>query len=94
MEFINWLVTSSVDPRNFSLTVKGVAVIGAGWLLKLSVLACGLGVYCVGLDADWLNKAVDALTQIAYGFALLFGGVMTFIGLLRKWWSGRWSAAV
>jgi hypothetical protein len=36
MEFIKWLVTSSADPQNYSLMVKGALSIGAAYLLQLT----------------------------------------------------------
>ncbi|MEK7992882.1 MAG: hypothetical protein AAB403_03660 [Planctomycetota bacterium] len=93
MDFIKWFVTSSADPLKFSLSIRGLLVIGGGWLLNASVLACGLGVYCLGVTDYSVNQAIELITQIAYALALFFGSVMAAWGFIRKLAYGRWSAA-
>jgi hypothetical protein len=34
MDFKDWFVTSSSDPLKFSLSIRGMAVMGAGWALS------------------------------------------------------------
>ena len=92
MEFIKWLVTSSSDPLKFSLTIRGLLTLGAGWLLHASVVACGLGVYCLGVDEQTINQGVQVLTNLAYAAALSLGAVMAVIGFIRKFANGQWSA--
>jgi hypothetical protein len=65
----------------------------AAWILNAATLSCGLGLYCIGIDADWLNKMVAAISALAYFLASSLGAVMTIIGLIRKAMVGRWSAA-
>jgi hypothetical protein len=93
MDFINWLVTSSADPLKFSLAIRGLLALGGGWLLHASVGACGLGVYCLGIDGETINQGVQVLTNVAYAAALSLGAVMTAIGFVRKLINGQWSAA-
>lgn len=93
MNFINWLVTSSADPTKFSLFVRGIAGTAAGVLLHAAVLACGLGVYCIGIDAGWVNAVVDAIAKLAYAVALTIGPLVALLGLIRKIRLGQWSAA-
>ncbi len=57
------------------------------------MLACGLGVYCLGVTDYSVNQAIELITQMAYALALFFGAVMTLWGLVRKLAYGRWSAA-
>jgi hypothetical protein len=93
MNIFNWLITSSADPANTSLAVKGMLTFAGGWLLHAVTLACGLGLYCVGIDATWINQAIDQIVNAVYFGASLLGAVIAIVGLIRKLYHGRWSAA-
>ena len=47
---LNWLITSSADPKRTSLAVKGALMLGGRYLLHTITLACGIGLYCIGID--------------------------------------------
>lgn len=89
----NWLITSSADPKKTSLALKGVLTVAGAHALQAVTLACGLGLYCVGIDAEWVNDFVQTMTDLAYAVLFLFGTGVTLWGLLRKARYGRWSAA-
>ena len=90
---INWLITSSADPRKTSLALKGVLMYLAAQLLVVLNAACGFGLYCAGIDADGLNQIVELTVAIVNMALTLVGLVLTLWGLLRKIAHGRWSAA-
>jgi hypothetical protein len=93
MDFINWLITSSADAEKTSLALKGALTLGAAWFLHAATLACGLGLYCIGIDADFVNQAVGSITNIAYWALLIIGEFATVYGLIRKIHLRRWSAS-
>jgi len=91
MNFLNWLLTSSADPEQYSLTVKG---------------ALGLGVSSAGATDSvrvsphlhlgrrlCASSAIDSIANIVYMGLSLFGSLAFLWGLARKMWNGRWSAA-
>lgn len=90
--FWNWLVTSSADPEKTSLLIKGVMTIGAGKLLSVLTALCGLGLLCLGIDATWLQQAIDILTQLSLGALYILGAGIAAWGMGRKVKLGRWSA--
>lgn len=87
----DWLITSSANPANTSLAIKGIATIIGAYILKASEAACTFGLYCTGIDVAWINSAVQAASNIAFAIALFTGAAMTIWGLGRKLWLGRWS---
>jgi hypothetical protein len=48
-----------------------------------------LGVYCLGMDADWVNQAIDVTVAIVHAVLTLAGLVAVAIGLGRKLYNGR-----
>jgi hypothetical protein len=91
-DFFSWLITSSADPDNTSLAVKGLLLGSVTYVLQVSTLVCGLGLLCLGLDADWLTSAINGLTTILTGVLYLVSGAMAVWGLIRKFRLGRWAA--
>ncbi len=48
--------------------------VGAGKLLSITAALCGLGLFCMGITAEWLQPVIDAMTQIALGLLYVVGG--------------------
>lgn len=89
---ITWLLRSSADPKQFSLMIRGAAVVGLSLLLKFSVLACGVGLLCLGIDEAWVNIVAESIEIIAFALALIVGAIMTMWGAVRKLDLKRWAA--
>jgi hypothetical protein len=92
MEILKWLVTSSADPSEYSLMVKGALSLGAAYLLQLLPVLCGFHVICLSVDGNVLSSAVDTIANIVYLGLTLVGAVAFLWGLLRKAWLNRFSA--
>lgn len=69
--FLNWLVVSSSNPEQFSLTLKGI-------------LIANIGVIMFIIHQANLSYTVDQITVVISTFTALVGGILTVIGLLRK----------
>lgn len=69
--FLNWLVASSANPEQFSLTLKGI-------------LIANIGVIMFIIHQANLSYTVDQITVVISTFTALVGGILTVIGLLRK----------
>jgi hypothetical protein len=93
MDIWNWFVTSSADPKNTSLALKGMLTIGAGQLVHLFGFLCTVGLYCVSVTIGELSQLVDLITNIAFWGLSIAGAVFTAWGMIRKWANGRWSPA-
>lgn len=82
MEFLNWLLTSSKDPRNTSLLVKGV-------LTSIAPIA----MFFFGLDDTSFGSIADTIVDIVFYGLTLISLIATLWGAFRKVQLGRWSAA-
>lgn len=92
-ERYNWLITSSADPRNTSLAVKGALTIMGANLLHAAVFACTLSIVCAPIDQTTVDEFVAGVSQFIELALLAVGVVITLIGLVRKVINGRWTAA-
>jgi hypothetical protein len=93
MTMLNWLITSSADPRKTSLAVKGAIVLGGSQLVRLLDIACSFGLACLGVDATIINQAAEGVEALVYGVLVLWGIVWVLWGMGRKIYLARWSAA-
>ena len=75
-----WIVLSSADPKKSSLTIKMAIVVAIPWILKITGVTCGLGLFCVEADENSLNQLAEGVANIAFG-VLNIAGVY---GLARK----------
>lgn len=91
-DFLKWVVTSSSDPKKWSLLVIGIAGQAGAQILRLSDTACGLGFYCTGIDIDFVNSIVEGLGHVAYAAAFIISLIAMFVGALRKIKLGKWAA--
>lgn len=83
---MNWLITSSANPENISLAVKGVAI----YILPVFIaLAPSIGL--TGLDMDSGNAIIDAIVKFIDISGTLIATGLTFVGLMRKIRLGRWA---
>jgi hypothetical protein len=93
MTILNWLITSSADPKKTSLAVKGTVLLIGSQLVRLLDMACSFGFACLGVDAMIINQAAEGIETVVYGILILWGGVWFLWGLGRKIYLARWSAA-
>lgn len=77
-KFWNWLVTSSANPSEIALTVKG----GLGVVVTI-VLAIS-PILHLHVGSDQLNAVVDLIVQIAVVGAGVISAIATIGGLARK----------
>jgi len=78
---LRWLLQSSADPNEVSLTIKGL-LIGA-----IPVVMAVLGLAHINLGQDQLTGIVDALVNVVQIALTLFSAVATLYGLVRKVWN-------
>lgn len=91
MSFINWLITSSSDPRKTSLFVKGLILFGGAWVVRAVDTACTWGVVCLGIDSAIVNNVAEAVEGVIFAGMLLVGSIVALVGIVRKFIVGRWS---
>jgi hypothetical protein len=91
MDF-NWLITSSADPKKTSLFVSGLVVAVGGFVIQVSSTACGLGLYCLGIDSEMVNEFAGVMQTLTFGTMIVVGGLMGLYGLVRKVVNRRWAA--
>ena len=80
-ELIQWLITSSADPKKVSLAVRGA-------LLAIAPIV----MYATGLTEADFNNLVEAIVTGAFALTTLVSVMQIAWGLLRKVNLGRWSA--
>ena len=83
-KFFNWLWRSSADPKKVSLTVRAAGIAAIPVILRIASTACRYGLVCLGVDAEGLNKVVDAVESIVYGGLLAIGSFGVVYGFIRK----------
>jgi hypothetical protein len=92
MNILNWLITSSADPKKTSLMVKGAIVLGGSQLVRLFDMACSFGLSCLAVDLKFVNQLAEGVDAIVYGGLILWGGVWFLYGIGRKFYLARWAA--
>jgi uncharacterized membrane protein (GlpM family) len=75
-----WIVVSSADPGEISLTIKGVLV----GLVPYVIALAGLG--HLNFGADQLNTAIDAVATFVQAGLALVSAAMVLVGMARKVW--------
>ena len=77
---VRWIVRSSANPQNESLTIKG-------FLLSLVPFAiAALGLTHVSVGADQLNALIDGVAAVLQAVLTAISAAALFVGLLRKFW--------
>jgi hypothetical protein len=77
---LRWLLQSSANPNEVSLTVKGL-LIGA-----VPVAMVFLGLAHVNLGQDQLTAVVDAIVNVFQDGLMLISAGATLYGIVRKVW--------
>jgi hypothetical protein len=78
LKFLHWLVTSSENPNNMALTIKGIL----GTVISLVLLVSPL--VHINVNQDQLTGITDGLVQIFLGFTTLVSLVAGVVGMIRK----------
>ena len=71
--FLDWLVTSSADPTEYSLTIKAGLLTGVGYIIPLLKLTH------IPVSADQLTNLIGVSCQC-------LGILLTIVGLVRKFY--------
>lgn len=91
MNIINWLITSSADPRKTSLAVKGAALLVGSQIVRLLDIACSFGLACLGVTIDTVNQIAQGIEMLVYAGLLLWGAIWFLWGIGRKFYLQRWA---
>jgi hypothetical protein len=91
-DIFNWFITSSADPKKTSLFVKGAIVSAGAFVVQAVSVACGLGLYCIGITSETVNEFAGIMEALTFALMIIIGSIWTLWGLLRKIKVGRWSA--
>ena len=78
---VRWIVLSSEDPTEASLTIKGFL------LGVLPVLMAVAGIAHFNVGQQQLSDIFDAIAQIVQVLLTIVATAMTAYGLLRKLWN-------
>jgi hypothetical protein len=81
MKFFTWLITSSANPSETSLTAKAFLLGFAPILMLVTGMA----------DAD-IKGLIEAVSNVIFLILSLVSVIGVIAGLLRKYNLGRWSA--
>jgi len=77
-DFINWLVISSEDPKNVSLTIKGIAIAALPSIVSL------LNISGYSLDMSQFNTYFDTAINGITVVLTVVGNLVALFGLTRK----------
>lgn len=78
MKFLSWLVRSSENPNNLSMTLKGT--LGA----VVSVVLLLAPMFHFKTDQGELEAIVDGIIQVVLGISALVSAIAGVVGLVRK----------
>ena len=79
---MNKLIASSVDPKQLSLTVKGILV---SLVVPITIVLHALG---KNISQDELSALVELITNVVAAAATLVSTVMMLYGSARKFYTG------
>lgn len=82
-KFLSWVVFSSRNPKEVSMTFTGLAMGVVPWILQASSLACGLHI-CSGLDQSALTDMIGVLSNIIFWILSIIAAAHVFYGFIRK----------
>jgi hypothetical protein len=78
---LNWLLASSQDPAEVSLTVKGLLISAIPTMMFLS------GIAQINLGSEMLTSVVDSFVAFLQAALVVVGTATTLYGALRKVWN-------
>jgi hypothetical protein len=83
-KIINFIIWSSANPKQISLTIIGLGTLVIPWLMHLTGIICELGHTCVTLNPTMLQSLFQGIADVGYALAILVGGIMATYGFARK----------
>ncbi len=83
-KLFQWLMLSSADPRKTSLSVKMALLAIVPYVLNIASTACGLGLVCLGVDAEGLNQFVQVSENLVLWSLSIVAGIGFMYGFFRK----------
>lgn len=89
----NWFVTSSSDPKKYSLALVGVLTAFGSYALQLLQVTCLLGILCLAIEPNDLTNIISSIGTFAEALFMAIGAALAVIGFVRKILNGRWTAA-
>lgn len=78
LKFLHWLVTSSENPSNISLTLKGAIP------TIISIILLVAPIFHVSVDSSQLTQIGDGVMQAVLAFCGFVSAVAMVVGLIRK----------
>jgi hypothetical protein len=91
MNILNWLITSSADPKKWSLFVKGVLLLWGAQIVSLFDAVCSFGLACLGVDTTFVNQLAEGVEAVIYGGLIVIGLIWSLYGGIRKVYLTGWS---
>lgn len=85
-KILQWLMLSSADPSEISLSVKAPLLGLIPYILSVATTACGIGLVCLGVEATELNQVVGKIESIIFWFFSIIASIGFLIGFVRKLW--------
>ncbi len=79
-----WIAVSSADPKKLSLALRMSLIAAIPWVLKLTGIACGFGLFCIDVDSGNLEQVVESLSNVVFGTALVVSSIGAIYGWVRK----------
>ena len=83
-KIFQWITLSSADPKKYSLSVKMALLAAVPYILGIVSASCGIGLVCIGLDAEGLNQFIQVSENIVLLVLSLVSAVGFVYGFLRK----------
>lgn len=77
-KIIDWVLLSSADPRQMSLTIKGILV------SLVPVIIAVLNLTGVEMSSEGLESVINTITAIVFLLGTVVSALMTIAGLMRK----------
>lgn len=75
---LNWLVRSSQNPQEVSMTLKGILIVIVPLFVQFS------GILHVAVDQEGATQLVDGIAMLTQAVLTLVGSIVFVIGLVRK----------
>lgn len=76
--FLAWLLLSSKNPNDLSLSVKGFLV------MYSPALAFGLGLLHLPADASTISQTITFITELVQQAMVMVGAAVFIVGIVRK----------
>lgn len=79
-----WLLVSSKDPRQISLTVKAALLGIIPLVMDVTGMVCRVGQYCINVDPSLLEQIGNGIAELTFLFFSAVSLIGMVYGLVRK----------